>query len=1283
VSAVLVGAAGLSADPAIALDGSAHTGVTGLEGSSLVVLGMHRSGTSALAGTLRHLGVELGDCLMEASPDNPRGYWEHRDIVAVNDKLLTELGRAWDDIRPLPASWEKGEATAGAGQQLLAILVRDFAKSRLWGLKDPRLCRLLPLWIPMLDQLQVKPRFLLALRHPRDVAASLAARDGVTAARAGLLWLRHVLDAERATRGHLRIILHYEDLVGPRGWRSLVSRISDKFDLVWPEAGPSVESVIDAYLSPELRHHRAGKLVHTDQVEDYPGFWIEAVYSAFVCADESGLRKICDVVGRELDNAGQVFLPIIDEAEHDLAKFRIELHSRDRAVAELNERLTQTAREITELRAAFAQKRAEKLQMRATPAVALDGAGLPQPLAVMDAYPQWITSRASTAVARSEWVAERVSEWTSVPKLALGTILPAGTEARVALTLRSLLLQVAGDWELHVVAEHNMPAALATEPRVFWHQDEDRAAGTLNRCLAESNADWVALIDAGDQLAPHALFGIADAFIRHPEWSAVYSDEDRIDLQDVRSAPHFKPDFNLDLLRSLPYVGGLLAVRHEFFVEIGGFNPRWEGIEEYDLALRLAERAGARGFGHIADVLYHRLTISGRSKRAIEAICADMPCVVQAHLDRLGIDATAEPGQQSSFCCVRYRHEGPEPLVSIIVPTKNQLKFLKRCVESVLQRTVYQNYELIVVDNGSTDADACDYLQRIEDKFDEIGSRIRVLRHPGAFNFSAMNNRAVREAARGEYICLLNNDAAPLDGVWLGEMMSLARRADIGAVGAKLLYPDGRVQHAGVILGVGWGSPADHPFNGEPESVFGYWGRLQVVQDFSAVTAACMVTRRSVYDEVGGLDEETFAVAYNDVDYCLKVREAGYLVTWTPLARLLHETSASIRADVEGKAVQEKIARFARERMAMYQRWMPRIAFDPAYNRNLSSQGWGFAAETEGPPTWDPEFRPRQRVLVHPADREGCGEYRIIAPSRALLKSGLVHCHETMRLFTPPEVARMAPDSIVFQRQLDWQQIEVIERVKNTSTAFRVFELDDLITNLPLKSVHRKAMPPDMQERLKRALSLCDRLVVSTEPLECQYGKLCGDTAVLPNRLEKRRWLGLAPKRRFDGKPRVGWAGALGHLGDLTLIESVVEATARDINWVFFGMCPDELRRFVAEYHEWVPLHDYAKKLASLDLDLAIAPLELNAFNEAKSNLRLLEYGVLGYPVLCTDILPYQGDLPVFRVANRHHAWTKALREITADRDECRRAGERVRAAVLKDWMLEDNLDEWQRAWLR
>ena len=1256
------------------------TQIGALAGSTaLIVLGMHRSGTSALTGMLYHLGVALGENLMPATLDNPRGYWEHDDIVKVHERLMAALGWAWDDIRPLPPGFEHTQPARVAAGELMTILGRDFAGSRLWGVKDPRLCRLMPLWATLLAAAEVMPRYLLALRHPLDVAASIAARDGIAPARGLVLWLGHLLDAERMTRGGPRAIVDYEELVGARGWRSIAKEIAETLGLAWPRAGADAEAAIDAFLAPELRRRRASEAL----AGKLPA-WVMAVYDAFRRRDPL-LSDICDRVRGELATASEMFIPVVAEAVHIVTQLRTERQAQERVAVDLAQRLSRAQHEAHELRDQLQRTVTEAAQAKQQGIIGrtIDGRVMPQALGIEEAFPRWIMARQSAAVAHPDWVAERVRQWPFTPKLALGMILPPGAEANLVLTLRSLGSQIAGHWLLHIVSRSPSPVSFDAEPRIAWHRVDDRPlAVALNECLTASDAHFVALIDAGDQLAPQTLFEVANAFFVHPEWQALYTDEARIDPQGVLSNPHFKPDFNLDLMRGLPYVGALVAVRREAFAAMGGFDSRWDGTEEFDLALRLAERLGGERFGHVADLLYHRLTTSGRSTRSAEAICADMTKIVQAHLDRLGIAATAEQGVPAHTCRVRYHHDGPDPLVSIIVPTKNQLSMLKRCVESVLGLTAYENYELIIVDNGSDEEDACAYLQSIEDKYAEIGSRIRVLRAPGPFNFSGLNNRAVRETALGEYICLLNNDAASLDADWLGEMMALARRPDVGVVGAKLTYPDGRIQHGGVILGVGWGAPADHPYNGEPGNAIGYWGRLLVAQDFSAVTAACCVTRRTLWDALAGYDETDFAVCFNDVDYCLRVREAGYLVVWTPFARLLHDTSVSQRANVEQKAIDERNARFARERLAMFTKWMPVIAYDPAYNRNLSSFGTGFAVEVEGPPTWDPDFRPRERVLVYCADREGCGEYRIIAPSRALLKAGLVHTHETMRLYTPPEIARMAPDSIVFQRQLEPGQIEVIEWVKRTSKALRIFELDDLITNLPQKSAHRPNISADIGQRLKQALGLCDRFVTTTEPMARAYGKYCGETIVVPNRLEKVRWLGLTPGRRDGRKPRVGWAGAVGHRGDLAVIASVVEATAKEIDWVFFGMRPDALKPFVAEFHPWVQLHDYAAKLASLDLDLAVAPLEYHPFNETKSNLRLLEYGVLGYPVLCTDILPYQCGLPVMRIGNKHRDWLRAVRDLVADRDALRTAGETLRQAVIRDWMLEDHLDEWKRAWL-
>jgi hypothetical protein len=414
---------------------------------------------------------------------------------------MAELGYAWDDIRTLPAGWEKGEAALGARLELSAILARDFAQAGLWGLKDPRLCRLLPLWSALFAQLKVKPSFILLLRHPRDVVASLAARDGLSAARAGLLWLRHVLEAERETRGHPRTIVHYQDLVAGRGWRSVVSQISREIGVIWPAGGPSAERAIDAYLSSDLRHCRSSDHSPGAATTGTMQGWLEAIYSAASSAEEPRLRDICDAVSCELDHAGELFLPIIGEVTPSpVVSFSGRQHPQDREIAELTQRLTGAELESAELRALVSQKDRElKALKQAGAAVAAGNSRLLPPHAVAEAFPRWIESRASTALAHLDWVAERTGQWPFLPKLALGMILSADNEARVALTLRSLLLQTVGDWELHVVAEQGVPEPFAGEPRLFWHQDNGCPADALNRCLAHSDAHWVAL----DRRDPH------------------------------------------------------------------------------------------------------------------------------------------------------------------------------------------------------------------------------------------------------------------------------------------------------------------------------------------------------------------------------------------------------------------------------------------------------------------------------------------------------------------------------------------------------------------------------------------------------------------------------------------------------------------------------------------------------------------------------------------------------------------------------------------------------------
>jgi glycosyltransferase involved in cell wall biosynthesis len=283
----------------------------------------------------------------------------------------------------------------------------------------------------------------------------------------------------------------------------------------------------------------------------------------------------------------------------------------------------------------------------------------------------------------------------------------------------------------------------------------------------------------------------------------------------------------------------------------------------------------------------------------------------------------------------------------------------------------------------------------------------------------------------------------------------------------------------------------------------------------------------------------------------------------------------------------------------------------------------------------------------------------------------------------PVTMARLAPDAIVLQRQLTESQIRSMRSYRDYSGAFLVYEVDDYLPNLPLKSVHRGQIPKDLLKSMRKAVALTDRLVVSTEPLAEQLAGMHQDIRVVANRLPVDWWGALAGRRRRGARPRVGWAGGSGHRGDLELIADVVRELAGEVEWVFLGMCPEKLRPHVHEFHNGVPIEQYPARLAALDLDLALAPLEDNLFNACKSNLRLLEYGACGIPVVCSDIVCYRGPLPVTRVRNRFKDWVDAIRAHLADLDATAAMGDTLRDAVRRDWMLTGaNLAAWRQAWL-
>lgn len=477
-------------------------------------------------------------------------------------------------------------------------------------------------------------------------------------------------------------------------------------------------------------------------------------------------------------------------------------------------------------------------------------------------------------------------------------------------------------------------AASDSRIHIVFRRENGHISAASNSALELVRAPWVALMDHDDLLSEDALLRVAECAQAHADARLIYSDEDKIDENGVRSDPYFKPDWNLDLFRSQNMFSHLGVLAADLVREVGGFRQGLEGSQDWDLVLRCAERVRPEQIVHIPRVLYHWRIHADSTAKAIAAkpyaaIAGERS--LNEHYARLGLQAQAEfvgHGYRSRFALPAIR-----PLVSIIIPTRNALQLVRQCIESILRKTTYEPWEILLVDNGSDDPEALRYFESLAAQ-----PRVRVLRDDRPFNYSALNNAAAKQA-RGELLALVNNDIEVMSPEWLDEMVALALQPGVGAVGARLWYPDRTLQHGGVILGLG--GVAAHAHKGLPRGLSGYCGRALLVQSFSAVTAACLVVRKSTYDAVGGLDEAHLPVAFNDVDFCLRLREAGWRCVWTPYAEMIHHESATRGEDF----TPEKRERFEREVGYMLERWPGIIAWDPAYNPNLTlkSEDFGYA----------------------------------------------------------------------------------------------------------------------------------------------------------------------------------------------------------------------------------------------------------------------------------------------------------------------------------------------------
>lgn len=516
--------------------------------------------------------------------------------------------------------------------------------------------------------------------------------------------------------------------------------------------------------------------------------------------------------------------------------------------------------------------------------------------------------------------------------------------------IESVIHQIYSNWELCIADDCSTDPDIRqilssyeqkdSRIKVVFRPFNGHISEASNSALNLASGDYIALLDHDDLLPAHAFFYIVQTINRKSEIKLIYSDEDKIDDAGIRSEPYFKCDWNPELFYSQNLINHLGVYATEIVKRIGGFRVGYEGSQDYDLALRFIEHIGKEEIFHIPKVLYH-WRIHDSSTSSIQnikkyAFVSGQKALTE-HFLRTGINATAQiisPGRY------RIRYQLPEklPLVTLIIPTKNKFGLLSNCINSILSNTSYPNYEILVIDNNSDEEETLNYLNKIQSD-----AKISCIKDERPFNFSALCNNAVHMAA-GEFIGLINNDTEVINPEWLAEMIAIAAQPDIGAVGAKLFYPDNRIQHAGIILGIG--GVAGHAHKHKPGDDCGYFGRAVLTQEMSAVTAACLIIRKSIYLEIGGMDEINLTISFNDVDFCLRLKQAGYRNIWTPYSMLYHHESIS--RGMEDTTTKRQ--RFQGEIDFMMTRWGKILLCDPSYNQNLTLKMENFGL------AWPPRY---------------------------------------------------------------------------------------------------------------------------------------------------------------------------------------------------------------------------------------------------------------------------------------------------------------------------------------
>jgi glycosyltransferase involved in cell wall biosynthesis len=984
----------------------------------VVVLGMHRGGTSAVTRALDCVGVSLGEKHLQANEDNKKGFWEDREVVSLNEEVLAAIDQSWFSLRSLSDSDVKALENAGLIKRASSLLQERLCVNPRFGFKDPRTTKLLAFWRRVFESQGWRPFYVFVVRNPKSIVRSLLERDQFSYEHSYLLWLEYVLSALSHSDLHNTLLIDYDELLANP--RSELNRLAGF--LKAPLDNKKATNYAEHFLEHGLRHSVSSRedlandpcvpaLVQEIydfllQVQQGRANLSDAIASAMLSTWRQELHRLrplfqlCDRVDRahRLSSAHVLHLEqAVKERDDHALNLQHKLAAANRQVSILNQRVNEifnsrSWRVTKPIRTVGSLVRKSNFLLGLTKLVALlvdeserqkvrqiahsqGGYGrlIVKAFAILkreglsavfwriryrldrryvltsdgeridsNNYSAWLYKYQiplKTLIAESEAFFQEVSQ---PPKISI--IMPVFNVRPVYLrqAIRSVQEQIYKNWELCIADDASTNADIRplleslskedTRIKVLFRHENGHISKASNSALTMVTGDFIALMDNDDLLAPDALSEVAKAVVRNPSVKVIYSDEDKINDQGERYNPYFKPDFNPDLLHSHHFMAHLAVYERSLIDEIGGWRSEFDGAQDYDLILRAVERVTSQQIIHIPKVLYHWRVHS--ESTAFDA--SAKPYAMQAGeraltraMERRSLKATVH--YVGIGYRVKYEVPQPHPPVSIIIPTYNGLTMLRGCIDSVLKKSSYTHFEILVIDNNSDDPEVLSYLQELV-----RDQRIRCIRDERPFNYSALNNIGV-ENARGEYVCFMNNDIQVIATDWLTEMLSHAARPEVGAVGAKLLYPDGTLQHSGVVLGIG--GIAGHSHKGLPAESPGYCGRVALISNFSAVTAACLLIEKEKFLKAGSFDSQNLKVALNDVDLCLRLQALGYWNVYTPYAELYHLESAS-RGYEDNP---EKIRRFEGEVAFMQNKWANVLANDPAYNRNLTLDAEDFS----------------------------------------------------------------------------------------------------------------------------------------------------------------------------------------------------------------------------------------------------------------------------------------------------------------------------------------------------